>query len=91
MHRGLQTILLTLVGLIALLIIYAASYFVVMEEGDTFNASTLEREYRSYCRFTSIQRVPGDLSIYFSPTHWTNRFYYPMDRLMGRPHHRSGR
>jgi hypothetical protein len=79
------------VSLIALIAVYVGSYFSIMAEGDTFNPDTYEREYRSYNRHIPSVRVTGPLSIYVTPSHWTNVLYYPMDRVLGRLHHSTDR
>ena len=91
MKRALTVTIWSIVGLLALGLIYVGSYFALMAEGDTFNPNSFEREYRSYCRLASSIRVPGDLSIYVTPTHWTNVLYYPMDKVLGRYHHDARR
>lgn len=91
MKRALIVTLWSIAGLLILCVVYVGSYFGLMAEGDTFNPHTFDREYRSYCRLVPSIRVPGDLSIYVTPTHWTNVLYYPMDRAMGRLHHSTDR
>lgn len=78
-------------GAAVVTIVYVGSYFALMAEGDSFNPSSYKREYRSYCRLAQVERVPGPLSIYITPSHWTNRLYYPMDLLMGRQRYSSDR
>ena len=91
MRRALIVTFWSIPSLLILCVVYVASYFALMAEGDTFNPDTFDREYRSYCRLAPSIRVPGNLSIYVTPTNWTNFVYYPMDRAMGRLHHSTNR
>ena len=81
---AIQTIMKSLVriltGLLIITTIYIGSYFLLMNEGITFNTKTFLPEFATYNRFVDSERVPGDLSIYFNPTHWTNHLYAPLDR-----------
>ena len=87
MCEEMKALKYTALALTSLVVGYAGTYFMVMAEGDSYDPQTGEREYRSYCRLAGLERVEGDLSIFVSPTNWTNRLYYPMDLLVGRPAH----
>lgn len=80
-YRCLWAIAYLIPTLIVLGILYIGSYFVVMETAMAANPKTYLPEYPTICRFIESERVPGPITMYITTSHWTNRFYSPLDKI----------